>query len=415
MKSIINTIKKFNIISDTIFYKQIFIIFGFIYFFLSYFSELYTEKFCFNLLAQILSIFHHFIMYFIYFSFLAPYSILYILIFINFFTLFFWIINKNKCIITLLVNKLCKRNKNHRFQDITYFISKNLDKYLIIIRIPLLIILLIFNLLRYFINKNKLLIQGHRGARGNFPENTLSAFSYAIENNIDVIELDTQITKDKEIIIYHDKKINNLICNGKSLPIKELSLIQIKEYDCGSKQNSDFPKQKKIKNSKIPTLEELFHLVNTKYILSSIKFNIEIKTTEDIDSYEEVLEFTKKLIYLINKYRFKSRVIIQSFDIRSLNIVRNIDKNISTSLLIENKEINDKLLQQAKELNINFISPEYSLLDKNIIDKIHSKGFKLIPWTINNKNILREMYNNNIYAIITDYPVEMYNYLIEYL
>lgn len=404
-------IRNFNIISNSIYYKKYFIIFSFIYFLFSYLSELYTEKFCNNIFAQLLSIFHHFIMYFVYFGIFAPYSILNIIILINVICLILWIINKNRCFITLLENKLCGRNKNHRFQDLTYFLSKDLDSFLIKIRIPLLIFLLIINLIRFFINK-KFEIHGHRGARGNLPENTLNAFSYAIENNIDVLELDTQMTKDGEIIIYHDKYINNIICNGENYPIKQLTLKEIKNYDCGSKQNPDFPKQQIINDAKIPTLKELFELIKNKYKLSSIKFNIEIKTSEIDDKNEEIYEFCKKLIDLINNYQLKNRVIIQSFDIRALNTVKNMDKSITTSYLIEDGDIDQKI-EIAKQFNFQIISPDFKLLNNEVVNKIHKYNMKVLPWTVNNISDLKNMINYNVDGIISDYPVEMMNYLIK--
>jgi len=402
-------IRNFNYISDSTIYVKFYIIFNILYFTFSYFSELYTEKYCSNINAQLLSIYHHFIMYFICFGIFAPFSILNIIILINIICLFLWIINKNRCIVTIVGNLLCGRNKYHRFQDLTYFLSKKFDKYFIIIRIHLFIFLTILMIVRYSIGK-KIEIHGHRGARGNFPENTLKAFSYAVENNIDVLELDTQITKDKEIIIYHDKNINNLICDGTSYPIKELTLNQIKNYDCGGKKNPDFPEQQTIDGEKIPTLKELFELLNTKYKFSNIKLNIEIKTEPDIDSNEEVIEFSNKLIDLINNYGLKNRVIIQSFDIRALYAIKNIDKSIITSYLIEDGNIHEKI-ETSKELNVEIISPDYKLLNKEIINEIHKNNAKVIPWTVNTIEDLKIMIDYNVDGIITDYPVEMKNYI----
>lgn len=411
---IYNSIRNFNIISDSIFYKNFFIIFSIIYFILSYLSELYTEKFCSNIFANLLSIFHHFIMFFVYFSFLAPFSILNILIFINIVTLILWIIYNNKCILTLLENKLCNRKKSHRFQDLTYFISRDFDKYLIRFRIPLLIFLLIFNLIRYYISNNKIEIQAHRGGRGYFPENTLSAFSYVMKNNINILELDIQLTKDNEIVIYHDKNINNIICDGESYPIKELTLEQIKKYDCGSKINPEYKTQTIKNGEKIPTLRELFNLVENDYKYNNIKFNIEIKTNEKEDNNEEVIKFTKILINLINNYNLKNNVIIQSFDIRVLKAIKNIDNSFITSYLIEDKVIDDNIIGIIKDLNINIISPDYKLLNKNIVEKIKKNNISIIAWTINNKEILNKMIFYNINGIITDYPIEIKQLLYNY-
>jgi hypothetical protein len=117
----------------------------------------------------------------------------------------------NTCFVTTLENKLCKLNKNHIFHDLSYYLLRNIDKFMAKNRIKIYSVVCIIIFLRlydYYVpnasnasNKyKKIKIQGHRGARGMLPENTLAALKYAIENKIDVLELDLQMTKDKEIV-----------------------------------------------------------------------------------------------------------------------------------------------------------------------------------------------------------------------
>ena len=336
-------------------------------------------------------------------------------------TLFSWIFTNNTCFLTSFENNLCKMNKNYIFHDLSYYITRKLDTFMIHNRIKIysvVCIIIFLRLYEYYVpSKNKKVkIHGHRGARGVLPENTLAAFKYAIENNIDVLELDLQITKDNEIIIYHDKDINTEICDGVSKPIKTLSLKEIKEYDCGSKKNIKFPNQEPVPGEKISTFIELINLIQTEYKYKNIKMNIEIKTETSLDTDDEVYNFSNKLIDILHKYNITKDVIIQSFDTRALKYVKEIDPSIKTSYLIEDKIQNiDSLINTSKQLGVKIISPKYNLLDKQIVKKLQESGFEVLPWTINDMNTFKKNIDYGVDGVITDYPKQMNDYLNDFL
>jgi glycerophosphoryl diester phosphodiesterase len=311
-------------------------------------------------------------------------------------------------------NNICKLKKNHVFHDLLFNLSEPIDSFVTKIRIPIYILISILLFLRIYIHtQNKIEIQGHRGSRGNYPENTLTGFRYAIENDIDTLELDLQMTKDKEIIIYHNKDIDTSICSGNSIPIKNLSLSEIKSYDCGSKQNTHFSQQKPVPGEKIPTYKELLEMLQHNYYYKSTKMNIEIKTEENLDTDEEVYDFSKRVIDIIHQYNIKNRITIQSFDTRALKYVKQIDSTIKTSFLIKNQPLDDKFILLAKELNVQIISPDYSLINKNIVNKLKQNGFEVLPWTINELESLKQNIDYGVNGIITDYPVQMKEYLLK--
>jgi glycerophosphoryl diester phosphodiesterase len=111
----------------------------------------------------------------------------------------------------------------------------------------------------------------------------------------------------------------------------------------------------------------------------------------------------------LNKYDIKNRTIIQSFDTRALIAVKRIEPTIKLSLLIEDPNIN--MIELAKKINVDIISPDYSLVNEELVKKIHNNGFKVLPWTINSTKVLQEMIDMNVDGIITDYPEEMINYI----
>src|SRR6266571_4402682 len=108
----------------------------------------------------------------------------------------------------------------------------------------------------------KILVHGHRGTRARRPENTLPAFEYAIDQGVDVLELDVAVTKDDVAVISHDPLINVTICSGPNpgVAIRSLTLAELHRYDCGAKRNPNFPDQVPIPGTRVPTLDEIFAL-----------------------------------------------------------------------------------------------------------------------------------------------------------
>jgi glycerophosphoryl diester phosphodiesterase len=277
----------------------------------------------------------------------------------------------------------------------------------------IILILLVFLFKLCYNRTTKIEIQGHRGARGNYPENTLVAFKFALDNNIDNLELDLQLTKDNILVIHHDNNTNSNICiNGNgNIPIKSLTHEEIKKYDCGSKQNNKFPNQIRVPNEKIPTFKELLDMIRTNYYNRNIKLNVEIKTTKELDTYEEVKKFAETLINIIHDYGLIKSTIIQSFDERALKYVRQIEPNIKTSFLIEEIKIDDKIILLAKSLDVQIISPDYLLLTKENVHMMHTNGFEVLPWTVNDIKDLQKMIEYNVNGIISDYPTIMKDYI----
>ena len=119
--------------------------------------------------------------------------------------------------------------------------------------------------------------------------------------------------------------------------------------------------------------------------------NIEIKTETSLDADDEVYNFSKKLIDILHKYNITDDIIIQSFDTRALKYVKEIDPSITTSYLIEDKLPNiDSLINTSKQLGVKIISPDYNLIDKQIVKKLQENGFDVLPWTINDLNTFKK-------------------------
>ena len=260
----------------------------------------------------------------------------------------------------------------------------------------------------------KIDVQGHRGCRGLLPENTLLAFQKAIDLGVNTLEMDLVISKDKKVVVSHDPYMNHEIAldlNGyeiseadeKSYILYEMPYDSIKMYDCGSKPHPRFPNQKKQKVHK-PLLAEVIDLVEvqTQY---SIHYNIEIKSLPLWDNQftPKVEEFVALVLKVINEKGISNRVTLQSFDVRALEEIKRVAPQITTSLLVDEFEsINDKL--KFLSFKPEIISPYFKLIDASIVKNLHSDGYKVIPWTLNEQKDIKDMIDFHVDGIISDYP-----------
>ena len=154
-----------------------------------------------------------------------------------------------------------------------------------------------------------------------------------------------------------------------------------------------------------------------KHKKNNIKLNIEIKTNDLLYSSNEVEEFVDILMGIIYKHDIQEQIIIQSFDIRALSFIKQKYKNIITSYLVAYKHENtkfidmDTIIKNANDLNVDIISPDYKMLTKEVVELFHKNNLKIIPWTINDTNIIDNLKALNIREIITDYPIMMTKYI----
>jgi len=257
-------------------------------------------------------------------------------------------------------------------------------------------------------------IQGHRGARGHAPENTLPGFLKALEIGVDILELDVVISADNQVLVSHEPWFNHKICtkpNGTASSIEEedgikildLTYAQIQQYDCGKRGNPDYPEQAKIPATK-PLLSEVFATIENKKT-TEIGYNIEIKSRPIWDDVftPSPAKFAKLVYDEVVKAGLKERVCIQSFDLRSLQEIHKIDASMTTALLISN---NDGIDQNIQALGFTPViySPNHFLLNASEIRKLHDKNIRVIPWTVNEKSHMRRLIEWGVDGIISDYP-----------
>lgn len=231
----------------------------------------------------------------------------------------------------------------------------------------------------------KTLNLAHRGFSSQFPENTMIAFEQAYQIGADGLELDVQLTRDGEVVIFHDKMIDRMT-NG-SGTLSELTLKDVQSVSIDGLMQDELPRQK------IPTLKEYLSWVHDKDFLT----NIELKTLTGED-----IGLESKVLKLIFEYGVEERVIISSFHRQNMARVKKQSPSIQTGLLVPG--CNDHILKLTKELGMDYIHPHALSLDETLIEQAHHFELGINTWTVNELADLEKVANEGIHAVITDFP-----------
>ena len=274
--------------------------------------------------------------------------------------------------------------------------------------VPFLLVLL--PLLAQATDPPKILVHGHRGARARLPENTLPAFEYAIQQGVDALEMDMAVTKDNVIVISHDPILHGPVCTlaGKDMAvIHQLTLAEVRQWDCGAVQNPRFPTQKTVPGTRMPTLDDVFQLSGR----GSFYYNIETKSFPDHPELTPAPEdFAKLVLDKIRKYKLEKRIILQSFDFRTLVAMRKLAPEIRLSALTE-KDPRDFAAIVKEAGNAEIISPEYHLVTSAKVAAAHAAGLQVVPWTADTPQDWDKLVEAKVDAIISDDPAELIAHL----
>ena len=256
----------------------------------------------------------------------------------------------------------------------------------------------------------KILVHGHRGARAMRPENTLPAFEYAIAQGVDALELDMAVTKDNVLVVSHDPLLHPPVCSGPKpeAVIHELTLAQVREWDCGKVQNPGFPKQQTVPETRMPTLDEVFQLAPKGKFL----FNIETKSFPDHPELTpSPAEFVKLVLAEVRKHHLESRVILQSFDFRTLIEMKKIAPEIALSALYEGAPKDFPAI--AKEAGAGIVSPQFKLVTPEQVKAAHAVKLQVVPWTADTPEDWDRLIAADVDAIISDDPAALLQHLRE--
>jgi glycerophosphoryl diester phosphodiesterase len=254
----------------------------------------------------------------------------------------------------------------------------------------------------------KILVHGHRGARAMRPENTLPAFEYAIAAGADVLELDLAVTKDNVLVVSHDPMLHPPICTGPQpeAVIRQLTLAEVRKWDCGATRNPAFATQQPVPGTRVPTLDEVFSLAPQGTFLFNVETKIFADRPELTPSPEE---FVRLLLDQVRKHRLESRVILQSFDFRTLHAMKRLAPDIQLSALYEGAP--RSFTDLAKEAGAGIVSPQFQLVTRERVRAAHAAGIQVVPWTADTPQDWDRLIAAGVDAIITDDPAGLLAHL----
>lgn len=263
--------------------------------------------------------------------------------------------------------------------------------------------------------------EAHRGGRGLWPENTIMAMKGAVDLGVTTLEMDTHITADGQVVLSHDDYLNPLFTlspdgkefaqqDAEQLILYKMKYADLRKYDVGSKFYGKFPKQEKMK-SHIPLLADVIDSVQQYIKVSGKKqpfYNIETKCDAAGDNKfnPEPEQFVKLLMDVVVRKEILPYVVIQSFDVRTIQLIHKKYPEVHVSYLVEDNH-GLKTFEESMGL-LGFkpyiYSPAYKMIDVALVQKCHDQGIKIIPWTVNSKKEIVRLKALKVDGIISDYP-----------
>ncbi len=229
-------------------------------------------------------------------------------------------------------------------------------------------------------------IQGHRGAKGLAPENSIAAFEKAIALGVDTLEMDAQSTSDRVLVVYHDQKIDGARCRGSGSKLfKDLTLEEVKAIRCKE-------------GVAIPTLEEVLRLAHAAPY--PVRANVEIKMKNPSHGIP-VGEFAALLVDVIDATGMRGRVLVQSFEAEALRSMRRIAPDIPRAVLVRNRE---SYLEMVQDTTASVLLPRSNRLKQEDVEAFHDLGVAVIPWVVDDPKEMQRLRSWGVDGIITNRP-----------
>lgn len=267
--------------------------------------------------------------------------------------------------------------------------------------------------------------QGHRGARGWRPENTIVGFEWALKQGVDVLEMDVCISKDGVVVVSHEPWMNPEICSlpgaaedlsveGGKLNLFQMTVEEIQQVDCGGKGHPKFPNQRNVPACK-PTLREVIEFSEgiASELEKEVKYNVEVKHRDDWEGEfcPSADVFVGLVLTELTRCGVQGRSCIQSFSARALEEVHVQSPEMSTAWLIDSM---GPITQQLNRLSFqpSIYSPNWQLIKPVDVEALHARGIRVIPWTVNDSSAMDALMAMGVDGIITDYP-DLLNHRIQ--
>ena len=270
------------------------------------------------------------------------------------------------------------------------------------------------------------LVHAHRGGMALYPENTIPAMIHAVSIGAPVLELDLHVSKDHQVVVSHDAYFHAVKAYtpaGDTIPEEQMKSYKlyamnydsISKYDVGTHPNPRFPQRKSLK-CKVPLVSELIDSVEnyTKtHSLPLVSYNIEIKSDPSKDGIftPDYKIFADLCISVLLTKKLGNRLLVQCFDVRTLNYLHERYPTLRLSYLVEDHVT--PFDEQMKRLSFTpqVYSPEYDLVTKELVQKAHARHMEVAPWTVDNRSDVFRLKQLGVDAIITNQPDSVMHWL----
>ena len=240
-------------------------------------------------------------------------------------------------------------------------------------------------------------IIGHRGYRAGYPENTLASFSAAISAGADMIELDVTLSRDRKVVVIHDDTLNRTTSGFG--PVQQATFEELKQLDAGSWFDPRFA------GEPLPTLEEVLILAGKKILI-----NVEIKSSAwESGSFGDTPEdapkdtIERQVVDLIIRHDLLSSTLISSFHAGFLENISRLPVHPEIAFITDRTLPRD-FLETCKRLGVFSWHPHHKSLEPRYIEKAHSLGVLIFPYTVNSVEEMRRLVNMGVDGVITDDP-----------
>jgi glycerophosphoryl diester phosphodiesterase len=279
-------------------------------------------------------------------------------------------------------------------------------------------------------------LQGHRGARGLAPENTLAAFRKALEIGVTTLETDLGVTRDDVVVVSHEPalyppivRVDGAWLEAPGPPLRTLAFADLARYDIGrtdpaSAYGKNWPEQRAVDGERFPTLDEVLALAKS----AGVRANVETKVTPTSgDAVADPDTFARLVVERIVAAGMEQRVTVQSFDWRTLVAVRRLHPTIRTVCLTNEGGSFDTLATRdgvpspwlaglrladhggsvpalAKAAGCATWSPNHAALTRERLAEAKSRGLAVVPWTVNQPGDMARLVDWGVDGLITDYP-----------
>jgi glycerophosphoryl diester phosphodiesterase len=274
-------------------------------------------------------------------------------------------------------------------------------------------------------------VQGHRGARGLSPENTLAGFRRALAVGVTTLEMDLGMTADDVVVVHHDETLNPDTTRGpdgafidasRALVLRSLLAEDLATYDVGrlrpgSRYAARFPDQEAHDGARIPALVEVLALAD-EVSGRTIRYNLELKRTPALPERTADPEtFARAVLAVVDAAGVRDRTTFQSFDLACIDALAALANGLTLSCLTTSEEepgpwlggrdvesFGGSVVRLVESTACTIWSPRFEDLEPTALAEARAAGLRVVPWTLNDPDAIARAYDMGVDGIISDYP-----------